>query len=399
MPLTDTKLKNIHGNRINSVKEYPDRDGLVAVAGLTGKITWTFRYRYNGGQKRLKIGSYPAFSLVEARHKATGYRRTIENGFDPKLHTIEKEQFKGIEVCRDEWLTKYVSTLSEKTATLYQSNGNKYMTSKRFAYDVQKARFEEWIAYFDHVADDSTRVNAGHMLKTVKSMLRWCKRRGFISGSKALDIDLKAVGKSSELGQRTLDVDEIAKVWIAVTRSKATPAIKAAIKLLILFGARNSEVRESKRSEFDLDKLLWTLPKERSKTKKVIRRPISRIAAELIKELDMIYSGSNYLIPGAHLNKCMTAHSLNRFIIRIWGNLHLVDGMEKFVPHDFRRTIITRLSEHDVLPHVTEKMLGHELQGMMLVYNKHDWLDEQRKAYELWCDLIEEEIKRALSRA
>lgn len=58
--------------------------------------------------------------------------------------------------------------------------------------------------------------------------------------------------------------------------------------------------------------------------------------------------------------------------------------LEHFVPHDFRRTIVTRLSENVIMPHVTEKMLGHELGGIMAIYNKHDWLDEQLVGYELY---------------
>jgi integrase len=120
------------------------------------------------------------------------------------------------------------------------------------------------------------------------------------------------------------------------------------------------------------------------------------MAANLINEINMAYAGSEYLIPGAHLHSCMTAHSLNRFVTRVWGKLHLSVNMDKFIPHDFRRTIATRLSERDVLPHVSEKILGHELQGIMAIYNKHDWIEEQRKAYELWCDIIDEAIKHEL---
>jgi integrase len=398
MALTDTKLKSLLGKRRKSVKEYPDRDGLVIVAGLSGKLSWVFRYRLLGDQKRLTIGSYPAYSLTEAREKATTHRRTVEDGEDPKQELV-KSEIVNIEHCRDEWLKKYVSTLAPKTQTLYESNASKYMTLSRFPYDVQTARFEQWISYFDSIAYDSSKVNSGHLLKAVKSMLRWCKRRGFIDDSLALRIELKAVGKSSEVGQRTLSLNEVAKVWIEVTRSKATPAIKNCVKLLILFGARNTEIREARISEFDLTEMIWTLPKERSKTKKILRRPIPRLAQEAIKELAMVYSGSDYLIPGAHKNTAMTTHSLNRFITRVWGKLHLSDQMDKFIPHDFRRTISTRLSERDVLPHVTEKMLGHELKGIMAVYNKHDWIDDQRKAYELWCDVIEQAIKHELSGA
>ncbi len=40
------------------------------------------------------------------------------------------------------------------------------------------------------------------------------------------------------------------------------------------------------------------------------------------------------------------------------------------------------------MPHVVEKMLGHELGGVLAIYNKHDWLDEQLVAYNLYADSV-----------
>ncbi len=39
-------------------------------------------------------------------------------------------------------------------------------------------------------------------------------------------------------------------------------------------------------------------------------------------------------------------------------------------------------------------MLGHVLSGVMAIYNKHDWLDEQREAYQLYWELIEKAIEK-----
>jgi hypothetical protein len=55
---------------------------------------------------------------------------------------------------------------------------------------------------------------------------------------------------------------------------------------------------------------------------------------------------------------------------------------------------LTNLSGEGVMPHVTEKMLGHELGGVMAVYNKHDWLVEQKDAYELYADKVYWHIKQ-----
>jgi integrase len=62
--------------------------------------------------------------------------------------------------------------------------------------------------------------------------------------------------------------------------------------------------------------------------------------------------------------------------------------MELWKVHDFRRSISTILSQEGVDLHVTEKMLGHSLGGILAIYNKHDWINEQKKTYLLWEKLI-----------
>ena len=397
MALTHTKLKALHGKARSKKLELPDRDGLTVVAGLKGKISYVFRYRIDGKSKRITVGSYPAFSLDDAREKAWKFKKQVELGNDPKsINSVKNRTY--ISECSQHWLDNYVVHLKPTTQTYYQSIASRFFTNSFFSYDVEHARFDEWITFFDKVAKATTRKNSGSTLKIVKSMLRFCLSRGVIAGSKVFDIQLKAIGEKSTVGQRTLALHEVAKIWIEVGRTKATPATKICTKLLLIFGARNSEIRNAKRSEFDLQELLWTLPVDRSKTAKVIRRPIPALAAQLINELDEVYGLDGYLIPGAHKNTPMTTHSIARFCKRIWGKLHTIYEMEGFIPHDFRRTLSTRISEKGVLPHVSEKMLGHELQGVMAVYNKHDWLEEQKSAYELWCNLIQSAVVEELSR-
>lgn len=397
MPITEKKLDAIHGKKRESTIEIPDRDGLVISCGLSGKLSWVYRYRFDKKQKRLTLGSYPALSLAEARAKTIDCVRALECGEDPR-YASEIDGLITIEHCRDEWLKNRLPELREKTAVLYNSQAAKYMTNKRFPHDIKKARFEYWLAYFDKIAKDTSRVNSGAVYKTVNTMLKWCKSRNIIQSSVFFDIDFNAIGSTPKRGERNLQMHEVGLLWIEVGRTHATPAIKAACKLLIIFGARNSEIREAKRSEFDLDRNVWTLPAERSKTKKAVRRAIPETAKRLILDLDDTYGVDGLLIPGIHRGTCMTVHSLNRFISRTWGKLHTKHNIEKFTPHDFRRTLSTRLSEKEVLPHVTEKMLGHELGGIMAVYNKHDWIDEQAKAYALWCDMIKEAAQHELSR-
>lgn len=396
MPLTESKLKALHGKKRKSTTLIPDREGLVVSCGLGGRLSWVYRYRFEGKQERITFGTYPAQSLEDARNKCIEYARILEAGLNPR-HATSEAAARTLKECADEWVRVHVPTLKPKTQALYLSNASKYFIDDYFTYDVQRARIDEWVTYFDKVAKESSRGNAGHILKTIKSMLRWCKARSFITDSKVFSIEVRAIGDKPKVGQRNLEMHEVGKLWVQINNTKATPAIKACSKLLLIFGARNSEVREADREEFDLERGIWTIPEHRSKTGKKIRRAIPDKAKAIIQDLDDTYGKGGFLIPGAHRDTCMTTHSLNRYIKRIYSTLHKKHKLERFVPHDFRRTLSTRLSEKEVLPHVTEKMLGHELGGIMAIYNKHDWIDEQAKAYQLWSEMISEAAQKELS--
>ncbi|MNC59567.1 Phage integrase family protein [compost metagenome] len=96
-----------------------------------------------------------------------------------------------------------------------------------------------------------------------------------------------------------------------------------------------------------------------------------------------------YLFPGqGEGNGPLEIHSCNRLVSRLRSSL----GIPHWRIHDARRTLSTRLSELGVSPHITEVMLGHTLLGVMAVYNKHDWLEDQAAAYERWWTVIQREL-------
>ncbi|MEC6814450.1 tyrosine-type recombinase/integrase [Photobacterium toruni] len=79
----------------------------------------------------------------------------------------------------------------------------------------------------------------------------------------------------------------------------------------------------------------------------------------------------------------------NRYIRYIRDGLPIEDWRT----HDFRRSLSTSASELGVMPHVVEKMLGHELGGILAVYNKHDWLKDQLERYELSAEKLDSYLK------
>ena len=68
-------------------------------------------------------------------------------------------------------------------------------------------------------------------------------------------------------------------------------------------------------------------------------------------------------------------------ILRHWSEIGF---KEQFTPHDLRRTLRTRLAEIGIDDVVAERVMGHKLQGMLAIYNRHSYDTEKRQALDKW---------------
>ncbi|MGL5468654.1 MAG: tyrosine-type recombinase/integrase, partial [Shewanella sp.] len=134
-----------------------------------------------------------------------------------------------------------------------------------------------------------------------------------------------------------------------------------------------------------------TVPAARAKCGAPIRRPIPGRVMMLLQEAaarSRLRGGPVCRSP-VNPKRSLSSASLIQLAERVRDKLDL----PYWRMHDMRRTLSTRLSEERVLPQVTEKMLGHRMAGVMAIYNLHDWIDEQREAYELWDKKLMEAVK------
>ncbi|KNA27967.1 integrase [Pantoea ananatis] len=390
MALSDAKLRALYGKPYNGPTELTDTDGLSIRITPRGVINFQFRYRWNGKQHRLGIGKYPAFTLRDARNIVADMKLSIDKGIDPKLISSRNKSLSSPTVgeCLAYWMEYYVTpTLRLKTRQLYQSTVIKNLSGAFPGIPAENVPVKAWVELFAE-QEKINQVRARQLLSQLRSAMGWCIRRQYLSECEVMKISPKDVGIKANVGETVLTYNQLAKIWLAIERSRASTANKLAHQLLMLYGARNSEVRESFLSEFDFNEGLWIVPSTRSKMGNVIRRPIFAEAESILKKAATVYG--EVLFPGPNLRRHLSISAANRYIKRLQSTLDIGE----FTAHDFRRSLATRLSEEGVAPHVIEKMLGHELGGVLTVYNKHDWLAEQKAAYELYASRIFEHVRK-----
>lgn len=368
-------------------------NGLAIRASKTGVISFYFRYKLNGRDKRVTLGNYPVITLKMAKEEAMRLAVVYQQGGSvvDAANTRYKshDHLPTVKECVDSYLKTYGNLLRASSLNMYRSTLEKHL-APYFDRPAEKVRMDEWLRLLDNIVKNNSANTAAVVLRVSKRCFGWCVRRETIASCNILRINTPDVaGVTTPERDRVMDMQELAQFWQALARTKLSLPVRNCIKLLILTGARNSEIREASWEEFDLENGIWILPPARSKTADTIRRPLSAEAIRLLQELKSSYP-TKWVIPSSdnNLKKPITTHAIARAVSRIRAKLKIAH----FVPHDFRRTIATRLAEQGVAPHITEKMLGHKLGGIMAIYNRHDWIEEQRQAYKLWFNLIAEAL-------
>lgn len=81
--LTDTKIRNAEP-REKKYKIYDSR-GLFMIIAPSGGKWWRFKYRFEGKQKQISLGTYPKISLSEARSLQDNACQLAKSGVDPSV--------------------------------------------------------------------------------------------------------------------------------------------------------------------------------------------------------------------------------------------------------------------------------------------------------------------------
>ncbi|WP_421301759.1 tyrosine-type recombinase/integrase [Aeromonas veronii] len=386
MAITDSWLRGVNGKPYSGQSEVTDGDGLGIRVSPKGLITFQVRHMRDGKQVRTTIGRYPTVTLRDARIKAA----EIKAGPEKIVKTSEEPTPAAL---FEEWFEKYVMReCREGTQKNYRYT---FSSVKNRLPDkpLNQISMDMWLSYFDAISERAPGVTRS-VITGLKACFNWHIRRGTINVPNMMSLRARDVGAPAKTGHRVLTVAEVAKIWRAIEASRAGTGNKVIHLLCLVYGCRLSEARMLKRQDLDFESMVWTVPAEISKTGKPIRRPITSVGKQLFERAGMASVDSVYLFPGqGEGNSPLEIHSCNRLVSRLRSNL----GIPHWRIHDARRTLSTRLSELGVSPHVTETMLGHALLGVMSVYNKHDWLEDQRAAYELWWSVLQRELGVAVS--
>lgn len=399
--LSDSWLKANNGKKRTERVEKSGRDGLSVRVTPKGKIIFQMRYRYDKKLQRLDVGSYPLISLKEAREENQRLKKELEQGHNPKIvRQLEKQaimEATSLESLFRQWYESYCKNNKKGHREIFRSF-ELYVLPTLGGLPAEHITLQQWLVLLEEQAKKRPGI-ADRILTNSKQLLKWAVKRQLIPTNVLTEINAQEdLQIKKVVGSRSLSDEEIKLVWLAINESRMSTKNKLYVKLCLVFGCRNGELRLSEKEHFDLETMVWTVPPENHKlgksSGKPLLRPIIPEAKKLIEEAFAISGKGKYVFNNSGTNKPMGqgAPLALPYNIMQWLRRHKNYEMKHWSIHDLRKTARTNLSSLTE-PHIAEIILGHRLPGVWRVYDHYDYLPEQEKAFAAWWDRLMSIVK------
>ena len=357
--------------------------GLYLIVQPSGAKSWALRYRIAGKSRKLTLGA--ELNLAAARVAATQAKERIELGDDPAAEKAHRREVAVTTnpVSVDHWVAEFIERhVRAKTRKNSQMLAERVLNglvlpawSGRSIHDIRRA---DVIALVEDIATDRP-VLANRSITTLSKFFSWLIARDVIkTTSPVIGVERPGVEKQRD---RFLDDDELRQLWIVA----GDPELGLGgifLRLLLLTGARRTEIAAMPWGEIDVETRQWKLPKERAKNKRACTTPLPPAAWNIIDALPrqgkyVLSTGSSYFRNFGRLKRKLNAK---------------LDFAEPWTYHDLRRSVASGLQRVGTSVEIIEAILNHRsntFRGIVGVYQRHDYLDEKTVALSKWAEHLE----------
>lgn len=365
-----------------------DGAGLYLEVVPSGSRYWRMKYRFNGKEKRMAFGVYPAVSLAQARALRDEAKKKLAEGIDPSFAKKEEKLVRDVQLNNTfqavalEWHGTKVSRWSEGYASDIIEAFNKDIFPYIGQLPVNGIKPLVLLNVLRRIENRGATEKAKKVRQRCSEVFRYAIVTGRAEYNPAADLTSAMSGHESK-HYPFLTVEELPDFFKALTGYTGSPLVVLAARLLILTGLRTGELRGAFWSEFDLEKAVWEIPAERMKMKRPHLVPLSTQALEIVQQLKVMSGQYPLVFPGRNdPRKTMSEASINQVFKRI-GYTGKVTG------HGFRHTMSTILHEEGFNTAWIETQLAHvDKNAIRGTYNHAQYMEGRREMMQWYGDYL-----------
>src|SRR4030081_2787693 len=353
-----------------------------------GRKVFIVLYRTAGAGSKLRkytIGPYGHVTLHQARVAAQKVFAAKLEGRDPAAEKREAKRRVVADLVEDLLETFITQRLSQNRSAAETSRLLRREVGKPWAgRSIHTIGKRDVVGVVSAIVQRVAPGAANKTLKSLKTFLRWCVGQAVLDQSPAEGVPLPTKEVARD---RVLDDSELTQVILAA-RNIGGP-YGAIVELLSLTGQRREEVACLHWEELDLAQRIWMIPKARTKNAKAHIVHLSRQALAVLKRADQ---------RGPLVFTLLGIKPFQDFT-NAKRRLDQLSGVTRWRLHDLRRTCVSGMARLGIAPHVADKILNHQggtISGVDAGDQRHEYLSERQKAWDLWGLHIENVLKQAV---
>lgn len=322
--------------------------GFLLEVGASGRKTWAFRYVDNAGrQRQVKIGNFGDITFEQARKAAHRLRSEVTLGGNPRA---EKEKKKAIPT--------YASLADQHLAnakTYQRRPGNTeavlrlHVVPRWGKLRLDEIKTQDIAMWFAEKADAGLAPATIEKIRVVFSRSFELARQWGIPGGEINPVRNVQRRRFNNARERFLTAAEAERLFEAL-KASGCPQITRIVALLLLTGARKTELLTAQWQHVNLDRKAWYIPT--TKTGKPRHVPLSDAAVDIIKSLPT-WNDCPWLVPNPETKK--PYHSFKRS----FDTARTKAGLPDLRVHDLRHSAASFMINAGIDLFAVGRVLGH----------------------------------------
>jgi len=266
MALTDTQIRNEKPGE--KPRKLADGGGLYLLLNQTGKY-WRWKYRFQGKEKVMALGVYPAVSLAQARKRHQEARAVLEGGADPMAQKKQPaEQALTFEAIARQWWAHWSPSRSERHANYVMRRLEADIFPEIGTTPIGSIATSAFRDAVKKIEQRGALDIAKRALQTCGQIMRYAVAHDLAERNPVADVrpaDVFKVRKKRNYPR--VGAKELPDLLAAIDGYAGNEYTVLALKLMVLTFVRTSELIAARWEEFDLDAARWDVPPERMKMK------------------------------------------------------------------------------------------------------------------------------------
>lgn len=390
MALSNTAIINAKAAD-KSYKMY-DTDGLFLQVTPQGGKWWRLKYRFDGKEKLLSLGTYPDISLSQARQKREDSKKLLAIDIDPSENRKQTKTDNRLntensfELVAREWWQSHMTNKADSHKEKVIRRFELYLFPWIGKKPISSITAPQVLETLRRIEKQNKVETAHRTLQTAGQVFRYAVQTG--RAVRDVTADLKGALPATTVKHMAAFTEpkDVAELLRALDAFNGTLTVQCAIKLAPLVFVRPSELRMAKWADIDLDAGTWQYLVSKTKTDHIV--PLSTQALAILHEIHPVSGHGQYVFQGGHSPlKPMSESAINAALKRMG-----YDTQKDITGHGFRAMARTILHERlNIDPAIIEHQLAHKVPDTLgSAYNRTKFIEQRKIMMQSWADYLDE---------